>query len=228
MLRMAAAPFSETPAPAIRSGAVECWQPARLPQDPWLVLRLAGYRRGDTVAAPIQAAASRMTARAAELVEPRARCRATVVVASGPDGAGLADGIRFSGRAVGGLLTGCPLAVVFALTLGGRLEAEVAALGDAREALDAFLLDTAGWAAIETAVRGLRLDLAARARAAGWRITHRLAPGYADWPLEEQPALLRALGDVGGLVRLSEHGVLTPFKSVTGLFGLAPPRAAGS
>jgi hypothetical protein len=123
---------------------------------------------------------------------------------------------------VAGLLDGCPLAVVFVLTLGPRLEAEVAARTERGELLESFLLDTAGWAGIEAAVRALRRDLGARAGARGWRVTHRLAPGYLDWPLEEQAALVGALGDAGGLVALSRHGVLVPFKSVTGVFGLAP------
>ncbi|MGH7266894.1 MAG: hypothetical protein ACREMB_18900, partial [Candidatus Rokuibacteriota bacterium] len=141
-------------------------------------------------------------------------------------GARLADGPAFSGRAVGGLLAGCPLAVAFVLTLGPGLEEEVSARTARRELLEAFLLDTAGWAAIETAVRRLRLELLARAGAVEWRVTHRLAPGYRDWPLEEQRALVGFVDRDRELVQLSEHGVLTPFKSVSGLFGLAPREGA--
>ncbi|MBI3456983.1 MAG: hypothetical protein HY002_14495, partial [Candidatus Rokubacteria bacterium] len=157
-----------------------------------------------------------------KLVEPTALITAARVVAAGPEGAQLEGRPPFSGRAVGALLGSCPFAAAFVLTIGPRLEAEVAALAERRELLDAFLLDTAGWAAIETAVRALRLDLGARLRPRGWRLTHRLAPGYQDWPLEEQRALLSLFGDAEELVRLSEHGVLIPFKSVSGLFGLAP------
>jgi hypothetical protein len=112
------------------------------------------------------------------------------------------------------------LAVAFVLSLGPALEAEAAALGERRELLEAFLLDTAGWAALEVAVRALRLDLAARARAGGGRLTHRLAPGYRDWPLAEQPRLLALLDGPDPPARLSSHGVLIPFKSLTGLFGV--------
>jgi hypothetical protein len=183
-----------------------------------------------------------MAARAVMLIEPQALVGALSVAAAGPTGARLEecappgvaglgprrpgranpDGPAFSGRDVGRLLEDCSLAVPFALTLGPRLEAEVAALAAGRELLEAFLLDTAGWAAIETAVRALRHELRGRAGARGLRVTHRLAPGYGDWPLAEQRALLSVLDDGGDLVRLTEHGVLLPFKSVTGLFGLAP------
>ncbi|MBI4014121.1 MAG: hypothetical protein HY359_17520 [Candidatus Rokubacteria bacterium] len=210
------------PDPPLAPGHVERWRSAPLPIDPWTVLRLARYRRRDEVAPAIGETARRMTARAEELVEPAAWLVVARVAEAGPQGARLADGPAFAGRAVGRLLAGCPLAVAFALTLGPHLEGEVGTLAGRRELLEAFLLDTAGWAAIEAAVRALRLDLRARAGGAGWRITHRLAPGYRDWPIEEQRALLGVVDAAGPAVRLSEHGVLVPFKSITGLFGLAP------
>jgi hypothetical protein len=205
---------------------VESWRPAPVAVDPWMVLRLARYRRREEVAPAIWEATRSMAARAERLVEPAAWLVAAAVDSAGPAGARLADGPAFAGRAVGTLLTGCPFAVAMTLTLGPRLEGEVAALAARRELLESFLLDTAGWAAIEVAVRALRLDLAARARAGGWRVTHRLAPGYRDWPIEEQAGLLALVAAGSPGVRLSEHGVLVPFKSITGLFGVAPASTA--
>jgi len=206
-------------------GAVERWQPAALAIDPWMVLRLCRYRRREAVEPAVEHVADRMAARAAELAAPTALLRVLRVTAADPDRVALGDGGVFTGRAAAALVGPCPLAAVFVLSLGPRLEEEAAARAERRELLEAFLLDTAGWAAIEIAVRALRLALVARARRGGWRVTHRLAPGYGDWPLEEQAVLLRALGDTEGVVALSEHGVLIPFKSITGLFGLMPPVA---
>jgi hypothetical protein len=203
-------------------GRVECWRPPSLAVDPWTVLRLSRYRRREDVAPAIWATARAMAARAEALGEPAAWLAAAAVESAGPAGARLAAGPAFTGRAIGRLLTGCPYAVAAALTLGPRLEAEVTGLAERRELLESFLLDTAGWAAIEATVRALRLDLVARVRAAGWRVTHRLGPGHRDWPIEEQPGLLALVETGRPAVRLSEHGVLVPLKSITGLFGLAP------
>jgi hypothetical protein len=201
---------------------IESWTPARRAIDPWLVLRLCRYRRRAEVAPAIWDVTVRMAANAEALVTPVARLRALRVRSAGAEGAVLDGDMRFSGRAVGGLLDGSSLAVAFVLSLGPALEAEAAALGERHELLEAFLLDTAGWAALEVAVRALRVDLAARARADGARLTHRLAPGYRDWPLAEQPRLLALLDGPDPPARLSPHGVLVPFKSLTGLFGVRP------
>jgi len=204
----------------IEPGPAKRWRPRPRALDPTLVLRLAGHRPPAPATAPIRDAARRMAEHAAALVAIEAWWRAVRVSEASETGVRLEGSSRFSGRAVGAHLAGCRLAVAFVLTIGPALEAEVTALDQAREPLDALFLDTAGWGAIEDAVRRLRLDLRARARLQGGRLSHRLAPGYADWPLQEQSTLLRLLGPGPLPVRLTEHGVLVPFKSITGLFSL--------
>jgi hypothetical protein len=112
--------------------------------------------------------------------------------------------------------------VAFVLTLGPDVEAEAARLAEDRQIIESYLLDTAGWALLEVAVRLLRRELAARRGPGGFRLTHRLGPGHGDWPLDQQGRLLAllGLGPGPGPVTLSAHGVLVPFKSITGLFGL--------
>ncbi len=223
----AAAPDGTAMPPSLQPGRVTEWRPPGSPTvaplDPWAVLRLARYRRREEIPPAIWETARRMAARADALADPVAVLVPVPVAGAGAEGARIADGPAFTGRAIGRLLAGCPLAVAFALTLGPRLEAEIAALADARQLLESYLLDTAGWAAIEAAARALRRDLARRL-GPGWRPTHRLGPGHADWPLGEQAGLLGLFAGGAPPVRLSPHGVLLPFKSITGLFGVAPAR----
>jgi hypothetical protein len=194
------------------------WRPDALVIDPWTVLRLARYRRREDAPAAVWEATRAMATRAGELVAPVARLRLVRIGAIDAARVTLAEGPSFSGRAVTRHLTGAPQAVVFVLTLGPALEAEVAALGQRHDLLEAYLLDLAGWAGLESAVRSLRRDL--MAALPGARVSHRLGPGHRDWPLPEQQGLISLLETDAAPVRLSEHGVLVPFKSISGVFAL--------
>jgi hypothetical protein len=166
-----------------------------------------------------------VAARATGLAGPLASLRLVRVAAASGNRVRLVEGPEFSGQAVARHLAGAPEAIAFVLTLGAALEAEVASLGERDEPLDAYLLDLAGWAGLEAAVRTLRQDIAASLPTA--RVSHRLGPGHQDWPIEEQHGLVALLGDSAPPARLSEHGVLVPFKSISGLFALHRVAAAG-
>jgi hypothetical protein len=202
----------------LRPGRIESWQPARVAIDPWTILRLARYRRRDDAPAAVWEATRAMAARAEALAAPEARLRLVRIGPVAPGRVKLADGPVFSGQAVAGHLAEAREAIAFVLTLGTALETEIAGLGQRQDLLEAYLLDLAGWAGIEVAVRALRRDLVAAFP--GAQVSHRLGPGHRDWPLTEQGALLSLLDGRDAPVQLSEHGVLIPFKSISGLFAL--------
>jgi hypothetical protein len=209
----------------LEPGRVVPWRPDRLAVDPWTVLRLARYRRRDDAPAAVWDATRAMAARAEALAAPVARLRLVGVAAAAPTRVSLAEGPAFSGQAVGRHLADTREAVAFVLTLGPGLEAEVIALGERQDLLEAYLLDLAGWAGIEAAARALRRDLVAALPRS--RVSHRLGPGHRDWPLTEQRALLTLFDEPDAPVRLSEHGVLVPFKSISGLFALHQTPGSG-
>ena len=202
----------------LRPDRVVAWRPERLAIDPWTVLRLARYRRRDDAPAAVWDATRLMATRAGELAVPAGGLRLVRIAAVASAQVSLAEGPRFTGHAVARHLSGARRAVVFVLTLGPALEAEIVALGERQELLDAYLLDLAGWAGIEAAVRALRRDLVAALPRA--RVSHRLGPGHRDWPLAEQRELVGLFGEDAAPVQLSEHGVLIPFKSISGLFAV--------
>jgi len=196
----------------LESGDVVAWRPRALAIDPWTVLRLARYRRRDAASPAVWDAARAMADKAGALARAEARLRLVHVLRSAAGRVTLAEGASFSGDAVARHLAGAPRAVAFALTLGPALEAEIAALNEAGEPLDAYLLDLAGWAGLEAAVRSLRHELVLALPDA--RVSHRLGPGHLDWPIEEQAALIPLVEGAAPPVRLSEHGVLVPFQEI--------------
>ena len=188
-----------------------------------MLLRLQKYRDLARVPPAIRQAAEEVAAEASRLVAPQAALWRGPVTAVHPDGdVTLAGRHRFRSRALARLLAPCPEALVFVLTAGSGIERRVRELLDEKLLLEGFLMDTAGWAAIEALVRGLRRHLAEAERPAGRALTHRLAPGYCDWAVDEQLALLGVFGGAPLPVTVNEAACLSPKKSISGIFGVVP------
>ncbi|OGK82969.1 MAG: hypothetical protein A2X52_19760 [Candidatus Rokubacteria bacterium GWC2_70_16] len=194
-------------------------EPPAVPAD--LILKLQKCRDLTRVPPAIREAAEAAAAEASRLAAPEAVCWRGPVTAVDGTGEVVLDGThRFHSQALARLLAPAAEAVVVVLTLGEALERRVAALFAEHLPLESVLLDTAGWAAIELLVRGVRRRLLEQERPAGRSVTHRLAPGYRDWPVEEQAALLGVFGGAPLPVRVTESAWLVPVKSISALFGV--------
>jgi hypothetical protein len=194
--------------------------PPAIPRD--LLLRLQGYRNPAAAPEPVRDAASAAAHRAARLIAPRAVIRRVAVTARTTDAVTLGDDHAFESRLLARVLGTSTDAYVVALTIGGALERHVDALFRKHEPLDGLMLDTAGWAAIVLLMRGLRRRLRDEERRAGRSVTHRVGPGYGDWPIEDQAALLDVFGDVPLPVTVTESSLLLPRKSVSAVLGVVP------
>jgi hypothetical protein len=121
------------------------------------------------------------------------------------------------------LLAPARRAVVSAVTLGPGLEAKVDELQSAGDSVLAYLLDSAGVVALGHAGESLRCLVEETASESGWGVSPALSPGsLVGWSLRGQRELcaLLPLQEIG--LRLTEHCVLEPHKSATGLVGLGP------
>ena len=108
-------------------------------------------------------------------------------------------------------------------TIGPALEHRVHELNTAREALKAYMLDSAGVVALGSVGEAVRCLAEEKAEELGWGVSPSLSPGsLVGWPLRGQRELcnLLDLGDIG--VQLNNHYVLEPHKSASGLIGLGP------
>ncbi len=197
------------------------FEPPTVPAD--LILRLQKYRQPAGAPIPIRDAAEAMAAEASRLTAPEAAVWRGPVTGRKPDGDVVLDDVhRFRSRALARLLEPAEAAYVIALTLGDALERRVDACFEERCLVEGLLLDTAGWAAIEILMREVRRRLMAEERLSGRVVTHRLAPGYQDWLVDEQAALLRVFGQAPLPVRVTESSWMLPRKSVSALFGVCP------
>lgn len=134
------------------------------------------------------------------------------------------------------LLEGCDIVhhlegacgvVLMACTLGEACDREIRRRV-ATSPTDALLYDAAASALVEAAADVEEERVVREATQRGLYTNFRYSPGYGDFPLSTQPALLAALHACRriGLVATEEH-LLVPSKSITALIGLFDDKPSG-
>ena len=124
-------------------------------------------------------------------------------------------------KALGKNLGGCAYAVAFAATVGLPIDRLIAKYASVR-AVKSLLFQAIGAERIEALCDLFCEDIKARAREKGFFTRPRFSPGYGDFPLQTQTALLQALDASRKLgLSLTESLLMTPTKSVTAVVGLS-------
>lgn len=194
------------------------------------MLRIQGYTDPEQVRRPIRRAADQAAATVERLVEPDLRYRRIAVEACIGEQLRLAGGTTLHCAAFPRFLGSSTEIVVFVLTAGARIDAELARLNDEQLLLDMLFVETAGWLAVEEITKAFTRHLREAAKCEGLRITRRMGPGYSyplpggivRWPLEEQQFLFALLDDANMPVSMLESCAMTPKMSRSGLIGLVP------
>lgn len=205
--------------PTLFSGRFET-KSLDLPVD--ILLRMQGYRDMERVRPRIRSLAENALEEAAPVLEPTALYRCLPILERSETGVVCSALVNFSSGELAKILHFSDFAVAFVMTVGPQIDElvdTVTAQGDMAKAL---FIDTVGWLAVERATHAFAQELSQRAQSQGLRLTRRLAPGYADWPLEEQAGLFALLEGDEKPVTLLESGAMLPKKSRSGLYGLKP------
>ena len=135
------------------------------------------------------------------------------------DGVYFPDGTAFKGASLSKHLQGCKKCAVLAATLGHGIDRTIRRLQFTGMA-SAFVYDAYANAFIEEICDGAQKEIAKNAAEKGFVITKRYSPGYGDFALDNQAALLRLTnaGAVTG-ISLTADNLLIPQKSVTAVIG---------
>jgi hypothetical protein len=212
------------------------WTAAAPTLDPARVLRVQGYKDTAKVRPAIRRAAENMAALASTLITPVADWRRHAVTLTTGGGLKLASGHEFQCPAFDRLLAGASEVAIFVLTLGPAFDAAVAERVGRDELLDALLLESVGWLAIERLTRQLGMHLRTQLETDGLSLGYRMGPGYSyrpvertavdriNWPLEQQGALFATFGGALLAVELADSFVMRPKMSRSGLFGIHAAR----
>ncbi len=152
--------------------------------------------------------------RAQALIEARATYRVCYIEERLEDTIRI-DGVYLKSRVLRRNLDQVERVFPFVLTIGGALEEETRACTDI---LQQYYLDTIGNAGLAV-VRGY-LEDHLRSRYALTTLSSMSPGSLKDWAIENQGPLFSILGDVQGAigVRLEESLVMTPFKSISGIY----------
>ena len=129
------------------------------------------------------------------------------------------------GKKIGAHLAGCDKVILRAATVGDDVEDMVTQRFEQGAYASSVLLDAAATTAVEQIADGMEKAIAPKMAAQGYGMRWRFSPGYGDWPLEQQPELIRTSRAESIGVHLSSSLMLVPRKSVTAIIGLYKIRA---
>jgi hypothetical protein len=156
---------------------------------------------------------TRLAQQAAELARPKAAYR-LAGIGSKTDNAVVVDGVTLTSRVLRVNLGEVHRVFPFVVTCGAELETWSKSIEDM---LEGFWADAIMEQALRAAFDAMTAHLTQRYDLGK---TAMMNPGsLTDWPIEEQAALFRILGDAAGQigVRLTDSFLMVPIKSVSGL-----------
>lgn len=189
------------------------------------VVRLLGYREGRTrLSGRDVALVERGIRLAREAARPAASVAYCAVSVSGGEVRTPLPGVSWRSRSLARLLDGADGVSLVAATLGPGVEELTRDLFAREEYALATIVDAAGSALVRGLGEWLRAELGGSA--GGAQPTPLYGPGYGDWPIEDQIALVRLAGGPAIGLTCTETCYLRPQKSLVGLIGWLPAGAA--
>ncbi len=191
-----------------------------LPIDYPEICRYLGYRGDARPGAGTEAAIRACAGRLAGAVHPRAVSHREPL--SRPGGGVLELGpLRVESRDLAKALDGCEKVIFFAATLGVEAD-RLIARAQAGRVSEALFYQASAAALIETYCDQVNEVLRAEARKEGWYLRPRFSPGYGDFALDHQRAILQILDAPRRIgLTVTDSLLLAPVKSVTAVIGMS-------
>lgn len=186
-------------------------------------LRYLGYR-GQEVTDELLARMDAVMGRCEEMLRPDGRFSVHPIAREERRGVPAivlgGTNLVFEGEDICAHLEGAKEAAVMAVTLGARSEMELQRLS-ATDPLEAVVFDAACSSLVEVVADAWEDRIVHEALERGLVTNWRYSPGYGDFPLDAQPAIVRALrADTALGLTVTDSCFLVPSKSVTAVIGL--------
>jgi hypothetical protein len=127
----------------------------------------------------------------------------------------------FSGAGVLNILRSASYTGIYMLTLGQRIDNDIAELS-VRDIAEGFFLDGIASTLTHQLGQMVRNEIEIDAAVLNCSLTHRYAPGYSNWRLDDQKVIMDLLDSSRIGITLSESFFMIPRKSLSGVYGLCP------
>jgi hypothetical protein len=193
------------------------------------VLRLLGAKQGRRVSPASLRRVDLLTEAIEGMLKPQLSYRILELSQVKRSGIQLVDGTCFKSPKLAAALADAQAVCCFMATVGPAVDAEIQRLMQRRRHADAFVLDAIGSTSAENVVEQFYQRMARRQKDRNAGVTLRFSPGYCDWPIQQQRPLFELFDDMDTPdVALNARCLMSPRKSVSGLFGLLPPGLNGA
>lgn len=127
---------------------------------------------------------------------------------------------QLQGESIKKHLMGCEKVILLAATVGMDVEEKITSLFKEGKYGLSLMLDAAATAAVEQNADLMEKAISNHVRRSGYSMKWRFSPGYGDWPIEQQPAMLQAARGKEIGINLTQSLMLEPRKSITAIIGL--------
>ena len=158
-----------------------------------------------------------------ELIQPRLHYRIMKARTKDDATVHLEDDVEFRSAKLSRALRDAEKIVCFIGTIGFDIEKEISRLLDEHKLSEAYILDAMASVAVEDMVEQFHQDMAAKCSNESKTVTFRFSPGYCDWSITEQKKLFSVFDAEQIGVELLDSCLMEPRKSISGVFGIAPP-----
>lgn len=129
--------------------------------------------------------------------------------------------LQTKSQALGRNLKGCEKVVLFAATLGVQTDTLIRRYSHLQMS-KAVVMQAAAAAMLEDYCDEVNEKIRQKYEKKGYCLRPRFSPGYGDFPLECQPALLKGLEAGKGVgITLTDSFLMVPSKSVTAVIGIS-------
>jgi len=128
--------------------------------------------------------------------------------------------ISFKSNKLSKSLKYCNELISCLVSLGPDVDTQIDNFTKRNRMSEAYILDLMSSITVENMIETFQKKFQNRLLKEGKDVSLRFSPGYCDWSLKEQKKLFRLFGNNQNIVTLSDTLLMTPRKSISGVFGL--------